>query len=132
MLTRRHKVCETLILVTSHGPTALNGQILLKMRVEVLFKGEVAHESHTADAAVELDALENLSVCFLSQSTLNRLRLNRRKLGRSAISMGIEEVILTVGVNLGRRRRVFCAGRMHQRLLYLPRIPMMLKWLGEK
>lgn len=60
MLARRHEVTEALELVTSHRSAPLNCLILLKMHIEVFFEGEVAHESHSTDAAVEFHALEYL------------------------------------------------------------------------
>jgi len=63
----RDEVSECLELIARHCAVsaALQSQILLEMRIQVLLEGQVAHEAHSANAAVELHALENLSLgCF--------------------------------------------------------------------
>ncbi len=57
MLSWSYKVGKALVLLTRHGTitSALKGQVLLEMGIQVLFEGQIAHKSHTADAAVELD-----------------------------------------------------------------------------
>lgn len=57
MLPGSYEVGKALVLLTRHGTitSALEGQVLLEMGIQVLFEGQITHESHTADAAVELD-----------------------------------------------------------------------------
>ena len=64
MLPWGDEVCESLELVSGHGSVAtlFQGQILLKMSIKVLFEGQVAHEAHAADAAVEFDAVKYFSL----------------------------------------------------------------------
>ena len=76
VFARRDKVSKALKLITSHGPAALDSQVLLKMRVEVLLEGEVAHKSHTADAAVEFDALEDLGLRLLGEPEVTMERID--------------------------------------------------------
>ena len=62
VFTRCYELCEALELVAGHGPIAssLERQVGLKVGVEVLFEGEVAHETHATDAALKFDPLEDL------------------------------------------------------------------------
>ena len=57
VLSRSYEVRKALELLTSHSSitSALEGQVLLEMGIQVLFEGQIADKSHTADAAVELD-----------------------------------------------------------------------------
>ena len=74
ILARCHEVSEALELVAGHGAVtaALEGQILLEVRIEVLLEGNVAHESHPADAAVELYALKDLCLGRFSEPVVAR------------------------------------------------------------
>ena len=57
MLPRRDEFSISLVLVARHGPItpAFERKIGLKVRVKVLLQGHVAHKSHAAQGAVELD-----------------------------------------------------------------------------
>ena len=78
MLARRHKISKALELVASHGSTALNSQVLLEVRIEMFFEGEIANKSHTTDAAVEFHDLEDLSLgCFGEPKIVKRGMIRR-------------------------------------------------------
>lgn len=64
MLARRDKLTKALVLVPGHRPVAapLQREVRLKVRVQVLLERHVAHESHAAEGAVELDAAEYLTL----------------------------------------------------------------------
>ena len=67
VLAGRDEVLEALELVAGHGAVelALESKALLEVGVKVLLEGEIPHEAHSADAAVKLDSLEDLSLrCF--------------------------------------------------------------------
>ena len=67
MLARRNKLREALKLVPGHRPvsSALQRQIGLKVRVQVLLQCDVAYEAHAAQGAVKLDSREDLALsCF--------------------------------------------------------------------
>ena len=62
-LSDSDKLLEALVLVTCHCAvtTTFQRQIELEMRVQVLLQCLVPHESHTANAAVEFDSLEDFN-----------------------------------------------------------------------
>ena len=62
VFARRDELSKALELVSGHSAvtTALKSQVLLKVSVEVLFKGQVADEAHATDAAVELNTAKDL------------------------------------------------------------------------
>ena len=52
-----------MILITSHctiSMSALERAVKLKVRVQMVLQGLIAHKSHATDAAMELDAFEDL------------------------------------------------------------------------
>ena len=58
------KLCESLELVPCHGavPAALESEVSLEVRVEVLLERDVAHEAHAAECAVKLYSREDLAL----------------------------------------------------------------------
>ena len=67
MFARRNELREALKLVPGHRPvsTALQRQIGLEVRVQVLLQRNVAYEAHSAQGAVKLYSREDLALsCF--------------------------------------------------------------------
>ena len=64
MLSRRYKFCKALELIPCHRSitAALEGEVSLEVRIEVLLERNVADQSHSTKGAVKLDAGEDLAL----------------------------------------------------------------------
>ena len=76
MLARCHEICKTLELVAGHCTIApsFQGKVLLEMCVKMLFKSDVAYETHPADTAVKLNALKDFCLGCLSRPKRQEIR----------------------------------------------------------
>lgn len=74
MFSRGHEVSKPLVLLSCHCAisTFLQSQVLLKVGIQVLLEGQVAHKSHATDAAVELDSVEILGLGSFAKSKLEK------------------------------------------------------------
>ena len=69
-LASLHEVYKALILVACHCSISspLQGQIWLKMCIQMFFEGQIANESHATDVALELDTLEHFDLSGQARS----------------------------------------------------------------
>lgn len=74
MLAWRNELSEALELVSGHCAvsTPFQRQISLEVGIQVLFEGDIADESHSAQGAVELDSGKDLTLGCLGKPMIGR------------------------------------------------------------